>query len=80
MNVKDIEKILAEEAAAILSRDAAEIAPDEPLYALGIDSLGFVELLVFIEKRFNLKLIESGLGREDFKSIRSLALCISRMS
>lgn len=79
MDAKDIEKILIEEAAAILSRDAAKIAPDELLNVLGIDSLGFVELLVFIEKRFNLKLIESGLDRKDFKSIRSLATCISNM-
>jgi len=80
MDKKEIEEILTGGAAAILSKNTAEIAPDEPLYKIGIDSLGFVELLVFIEERFGLKLIESGLGREDFKSIRSLASCISRMS
>lgn len=79
MDAKNIEKILTEEVAAILFQDASKIAPDQLLNAQGIDSLGFVELLVFIEKRFNLKLIESGLDRKDFKSIRTLASCISHM-
>ncbi len=79
MTTKDIEEILIGGVAAILSRGTSEIAPEAPLHTLGIDSLGFVELLVFIEKKFNLKLIESGLSREDFKSVRSLAACISRM-
>ncbi|HEX4023317.1 MAG TPA: phosphopantetheine-binding protein [Steroidobacteraceae bacterium] len=36
--------------------DATRIAPDEPLEQLGIDSLGMVELLFFIEDEFKLQL------------------------
>jgi len=43
------------------------------LSELGLDSMSFVELLVFIEKKFNLKLVDSGLGRENFKTVRALA-------
>ncbi|MBU1134466.1 MAG: acyl carrier protein [Candidatus Omnitrophica bacterium] len=78
MLTKDIEEILIREVATILSTDTAEIVPDVPLHTLGVDSLSFVELLVFIEKEFNLKLMESGLTREDFQSIRSLSACISK--
>ena len=78
MDVSDIEKILVNEVSAILASDIDAIASDVPLQTLGIDSLGFVELLVAIEKRFNLKLIESGLTQEDFKTINSLAKCINR--
>jgi acyl carrier protein len=40
---------------------------------MGVDSLGFVELLVVIEKKFKIKLMESGLTRSDFRTIRSLS-------
>jgi acyl carrier protein len=75
---KDIEGTLTREIAAILARDAASIGPDVPLHSLGLDSMGFVEILVFIEKTFNLKLIETGLTREDFQSVRALAARIGR--
>jgi acyl carrier protein len=73
--MKDIEEKLIHEIAAMLSADPSIFTPDTPLHTLGIDSLRFVELLVFIEKTFNLNLMESGLTREDFHSIRSLATC-----
>ncbi|HAR44982.1 MAG TPA: hypothetical protein DCS05_02100 [Nitrospiraceae bacterium] len=52
--------------------------PDQPFHELGIDSLGFVEILVFIEKTFKLQLIQSDLTRKDFESIRSLASFIHK--
>ena len=78
MTNKEIEQILIGEILSILAADKAAIAPDKPLHEMGIDSLSFVELLVFIEKRFNLKLIESGLNQEDFQSIRALSARIGR--
>ena len=80
MNIVDIEKTLIQEVAAILAVDSSTILPNVPLHTLGIDSFGFVELLVFIEKTFNLKLMESGLTRENFRTIHLLASYISRMS
>lgn len=78
MNIENIEKILVKEIAAILSADPSKITQDTPLHALGLDSLRFVELLVVIEKMFNVKLMESGLTREDFQTIRSLTSSISK--
>lgn len=73
-----IEKELIQEIATILSLAPDKVNPQTPLHDLGMDSLSFVEVLIFIEKRFNLKLIESGLNRESFKTIRSLAECTAQ--
>ncbi len=75
-SLKKIENILTQEIATILSVDPSTIIRDIPMHELGVDSLSFVELLVFIEKTFNIKLMESGLTREDFRTIRSLASSI----
>jgi acyl carrier protein len=76
---KDIEKSLIREVSAILSRDPGLIEPEIPLHEIGLDSLGFVELLVIIEKKFKIKLMESGLTRNDFRTIRSLSSKIGSM-
>jgi len=78
--LKEIENILSQEIATILSIDSSKVILDTPFHEIGIDSLSFVELLVFIEKTFNIKLMESGLTSEDFRTVRSLASSISRMS
>jgi len=76
---KIIEESLIREVAAILSVDPGSIEPEIPLHEMGLDSLGFVELLVIIEKKFRIKLMESGLTRNDFRTIRSLSLKIKTM-
>jgi acyl carrier protein len=77
-NERPIEEKLVHRVAAILSIDAAKVKPDTPLQKLGMDSLSFVELLVFIEQEFKIKLMESGLQREDFRTIRALAQRIGK--
>jgi acyl carrier protein len=73
-----VEQRLIREVAIILCKEPAAIRPDVSLPSLGVDSMGFVELLVVIEKVFNLRLIESGLTREDFETIHALAARISK--
>lgn len=80
MSVQAVEQKLVQKIAAILCADPAAIKPDAPLPSLGLDSMGFVEILVFIEKTFGLRLTESGLTREDFQTIRALANRISASS
>ncbi len=77
-SVETIEGQLVREIATILCKTDADVKPDVSLPELGLDSMGFVELLVFVEKTFNLRLIESGLTREDFETIRALAGRISK--
>lgn len=73
-----VEKALANEISIILGVEAAQLKHDAPLHSLGMDSMSFVELLVFIEKQFKLNLMASGLNKEDFQTISSLADKISR--
>lgn len=40
--------------------DPARLTPDEPLSSLGIDSLGMVEMLFFIEEEFGVHLPSEG--------------------
>lgn len=80
MSVQAVEQKLVQEIATILCADPAAVKPDVPLPSLGLDSMGFVEILVFIEKTFGLRLTESGLNREDFQTIRALANRISASS
>ncbi|MEI6562959.1 MAG: acyl carrier protein [bacterium] len=77
-SVIDVEQRLIQEVALILCKEPAAIKPDVSLPSLGLDSMGFVELLVVIEKAFGLRLIESGLTREDFETIHALAARISK--
>ncbi|MCX5701027.1 MAG: acyl carrier protein [Candidatus Omnitrophica bacterium] len=79
-NTKEIEERICRRLASILSCPVSKIKSDLPLHTLGVDSLSFVELLVFIEKEFNIKLMESGIDKEDFKTVRSLATCISKIA
>jgi acyl carrier protein len=78
MTVQEIENTLIQCIASISNQDASAMAPDKPFHEMGIDSLGFIEILVFIEKTFKLPLIASDLTKKDFETIHSLATFISR--
>jgi acyl carrier protein len=77
MRIEEIEQKLIQGISSITNRDASSVLPDMPFHDLGIDSLGFVEILVFIEKTFALKLIASDLTKDDFETINTLASYIS---
>jgi len=78
MTIQEIENTLVQGISSITNQDASVVAPDVPFHELGIDSLGFIEILVFIEKTFKLPLIASDLTRKDFETIHALAAFISR--
>jgi acyl carrier protein len=78
MTVEEIEKKLIDGISAITNKPSQQITPDKAFHDLGIDSLGFVEILVYIEKTFKLQLIASDLTKKDFENIRTLAAHINR--
>ena len=80
MSTREIEDLLTTEVGNILSVDLATVAVDAPLHSLGMNSMALVELLVVIEKVFDLKLMETDLRKEDFQTIGSLVSRISRMT
>jgi acyl carrier protein len=78
MNTEDVVAQLKERIAFLLEKKPAEISAEQPLHEMGLDSIAFVDLLVFIEKQFKLALASSGLAQEDFKSLNCLAQRIAR--
>lgn len=78
MTLDEIEDKLIQGIASITSADKSSIAADMAFHKLGVDSLGFVEILVFIEKTFKLQLIETDLTKKDFETIHSLSCFISK--
>ncbi len=78
--VTEITEILVHEAGIILSDQTEEITAGASLADLGFDSMSFIELLVSIEKKFDVQLIEIGMQPADIKSLEALAHYICQVS
>jgi acyl carrier protein len=54
---------------------AEDIDDDEPLFreGLGLDSIDALELVVAVEKQFNVIIEDENVGKEAFASVRALA-------
>jgi len=77
MTKKEIEGKLIDGISGILSVERHSVDADVPFKEMGLDSLGFVEVLVFIEKTFNLNMVEADLTKKDFETLNSLATFLS---
>jgi len=77
---KEVLRRLRAHVAMLTGFEAEQVAADQPLHRLGLDSMGFVDLLVFIEKQFDLSLLSSGLAQDDFASLEVLTQRIVRAS
>ncbi len=69
----EIIEFLCGEIASILHYSKSDVTADTPFMSLGMHSMVFVELLIGIEKKYGIKLINSGLGIADLTSVSSLA-------
>ena len=78
ITIKYIKEKLTEQIALSIGEKPSNIKSDMPMHELGMDSLGLVELFVFIEKKFKIQLMESGISQEDIKKIDSLAESINK--
>jgi acyl carrier protein len=72
MSEADVLLKLREHVALLLGCSAEQVDAKRPLHELGLDSMGFVDLLVFIEKQFSLPLMASRLAQADFGSLSLL--------
>jgi len=79
MTLKEIDDRLIKGIASITSLDESSITSDTPFNELGIDSMGLIEIFVFIETTFKLKLIETDIKKKDLETIRSLASFVNKM-
>lgn len=76
--IVEIEKFLSREIALILRMNEAEVNMDASFDSFGIDSMTFVEVLIAIENKFGVNLIEAGVTKADLKSLRTLAQRIEK--
>ena len=54
------------------------VEPKTNFNQIGIDSLSLIELVLFVERKFNIALPEEDLLPENFKSAETLAKCAFR--
>ncbi|MCK5541338.1 MAG: acyl carrier protein [Desulfobacterales bacterium] len=78
ITIKEIKAKLIDQIALSLGEEPSDIQSHMLMHELGMDSLGLVELFVFIEKEFNIKLMKSGISQEDIMKIDSLAESINK--
>ncbi len=78
ITIETIKEKLIDQIALSIGEEPSNIQSDMLMHELGMDSLGLVELFVFIEKEFKFNLMESGISQEDIMKIDSLAQSIDK--
>ncbi len=78
ITIENIKEKLIDQIALSIGEEPSNIQSDMLMHELGMDSLGLVELFVFIEKEFKFNLMESGISQEDIMKIDSLAQSINK--
>ena len=68
-----IREKLIEQLIETTGMEKEEITEEAPFHEIGIDSLILVELFVFIEKEFEVDLMESAITHENIQSVATLA-------
>ena len=78
INEEEVVGKLLEEMALITGKPVGELDRSRSLAQNGINSMGFVELLLTVAKNWNVNLMDAGIGVADVRSVESLAERIAR--
>ena len=78
MTEQEIEAKLIGQLAILLGAGEESISGDSSLPSLGMDSMRFVELFIFIEKEFGVELMSTDMQRSDLENPQALAASIAR--
>ena len=78
IEVEEVVGKLLEEMALITGKPVGELDRSRSLAQNGINSMGFVELLLTVAMNWNLNLMVAGIGVADVRSVESLAERIAR--
>lgn len=73
MTQDEIEQKLCEEIGVIAKREPTRIDRDASLRSNGLNSMTFIELLLSVERIWNIKLYEKNLPASETRSVRALA-------
>ncbi|ABQ26533.1 phosphopantetheine-binding protein [Geotalea uraniireducens] len=75
--LEELEKVLLAEIAVGLGKTSLE--PDEDLLEQGIiDSLGLMKLIAFMEKTFDIKIIDEEIIPENFQCLNSMVKLVEQ--
>lgn len=78
MTTETIQQINSFITSQILKQPDRRIAPDEPLISGGlIDSFSLVDLALFVEETFNVRIDDTELNAETFDNLQQLAELIA---
>ncbi|OGV52667.1 MAG: hypothetical protein A2X49_16475 [Lentisphaerae bacterium GWF2_52_8] len=77
-DLMELESFLCGEASLILRGDPESVNPETSLKSLGFDSMSLLELLLSIERKYGVLLLNAGLTESDLFSLRSLAARLGR--
>jgi len=55
-----------------------DLMPDTLLKSIGVDSFSVIELVLFLERKYNIQLKEKDMLAENFMSIQALSKCAIR--
>ncbi len=78
MTAAEIEPRLIAQLAMLLDSDVEAIAGDSSLQSLGVDSMRFVELFIYIENEFGVELMATDMQRSDLETPQAMAASIAR--
>lgn len=77
MPIAEIKQFIARN--FLFSEDAGAVREDESLMSSGtLDSTGILELIMFVEDRFKLKVPDQDMLPENFDSVRAIADYVER--
>lgn len=77
MPVSEVKKFIAKN--FLFSDDADAVREDQSLMSSGtLDSTGILELIMFVEERFGLKVADEEMLPENFDSVNAIASFIAR--
>lgn len=80
MKATKIEKIVRKQIVEDLffGDESTAIDADADLFTLGLDSLGVNRLVVFLERRFGVRIADTEIVRDNFQSIHALVQLVQK--
>lgn len=76
--IQEIEDKLCTFIQVDLLEETQKIHPDTPLLEIGLDSLSIIEILLYSERVFQVKLPDRIMTKENLQSVRHFSVCVQR--
>lgn len=79
MDTESIEKEIIHFLESNILSEGIKIYPDSSLRDVGIDSFSIVEIILFIERKYNVIVPDHKLIPDNFKTIRTIAITVKEL-